>query len=52
MIIRIITYHAAEGKDAEGWMRDVVSDLRGVKGMPHIYPVSERSVSIWGDNAI
>ena len=35
MIIRIITYHAIEGKDAEGWMRDVVSDLRGVKGMRH-----------------
>jgi len=35
MIIRIITYHAAEGKDAEGWLKDSISEVRGVKGMRH-----------------
>ena len=43
MIIRIITYHALEGKDVEGWMKDVVSELRGVKGMRHTEFIQSQS---------
>jgi hypothetical protein len=33
MIIRVVTYHALEGKDVEKWMETSAAELRGVKGM-------------------
>ena len=43
MIIRIITYHAAEGKDVDGWMQNAVSQIRGVKGMRQLEFVRSQS---------
>jgi hypothetical protein len=36
MIIRLVTYHAIDGKDAERWMQTSALELRGVKGMRHL----------------
>ena len=36
MIIRMITYHALDGKDVERWMQTSASELRSVKGMRYL----------------
>ena len=36
MIIRMVTYHALDGKDVERWMQTSASELRSVKGMRHL----------------
>lgn len=36
MIIRITTYHALPGKDAEGWARGIASEVRSTPGLRHI----------------
>ena len=36
MIIRLVTYHALDGKDVERWMQTSASELRCVKGMRHL----------------
>ena len=36
MIIRVVTYHALQGKDVEKWMETSASELRGVKGMRRV----------------
>jgi len=36
MIIRLVTYHALNGKDVERWMQTSASELRSVKGMRHL----------------
>ena len=36
MIIRVVTYHALQGKDVEKWMETSASELRGVKGVRRI----------------
>ena len=36
MIIRLVTYHAIDGKDVERWMQTSASELRSVKGMRHL----------------
>ena len=36
MIIRLVTYHAIDGKDVERWMQTSALELRGVKGMRHL----------------
>jgi hypothetical protein len=36
MIIRVVTYHALEGKDVEKWMETSASELRGVRGMRRV----------------
>ncbi len=36
MIIRLVTYHAIDGKDVERWMQTIALELRGVKGMRHL----------------
>ena len=36
MIIRLVTYHALDGKDVERWMQTSALELRGVKGMRHL----------------
>jgi len=36
MIIRVATYHALPGKDAEGWMRSTADTVRGVKGLHRV----------------
>jgi len=36
MIIRLVTYHALNGKDVERWMQTSASELRSVKGLRHL----------------
>ncbi len=36
MIIRLVTYHAVDGKNVERWMQTSASELRSVKGMRHL----------------
>lgn len=36
MIIRMVTYHALPGKDAEGWARGIASEVRSTPGLRHI----------------
>ena len=36
MIIRLVTYHALDGKDVERWMQTSALELRGVEGMRHV----------------
>ena len=36
MIIRLVTYHALNGKDVERWMHTTASELRSVMGMRHV----------------
>lgn len=36
MIIRVVTYHALQGKDVEKWMETSASQLRGVKGVRRV----------------
>ena len=36
MIIRVVTYHAIQGKDVENWMETSASELRGVKGIRRV----------------
>ena len=36
MIIRLVTYHALDGKDVELWMQTSALELRGVQGMRHL----------------
>jgi len=36
MIIRLVTYHAIDGKDTERWMQTSALELRSVKGMRHL----------------
>ena len=36
MIIRLVTYHALNGKDVERWMQTSALELRCVKGMRHL----------------
>ena len=36
MIIRIVTYHALQGKDVEKWMETSASELRGFKGIRRV----------------
>jgi len=49
MIIRHITYHALPGKDVEGWLKSVASELRGVNGMREVLFIrSEGDPSLWG----
>jgi hypothetical protein len=36
MIIRVVTYHALEGKDVEKWMETSATELRGVKGVRRV----------------
>ena len=36
MIIRVVTYHALQGKDVEKWMETSASELRGVAGMHRV----------------
>jgi hypothetical protein len=33
MIIRLVTYHAIDGKDVERWMQTSALELRGIKGL-------------------
>jgi hypothetical protein len=49
MIIRHITYHALPGKDVEGWLKSIASELRGVNGMREVLFIrSEGDSSLWG----
>ena len=49
MIIRHITYHALPGKDVDGWLKSIASELRGVKGMREVLFIrSEGDSSLWG----
>ena len=49
MIIRHITYHALQGKDVEGWLKSIASELRGVQGMRQaLFIRSESDPSLWG----
>ncbi|MGD2142128.1 MAG: hypothetical protein PVH79_01455 [Candidatus Bathyarchaeota archaeon] len=49
MIIRHITYHALPGKDVEGWLKGIASELRGVQGMREVLFIrSESDPSQWG----
>ena len=36
MIIRVVTYHALQGKDVEKWMETSASEIRGVKGVHRV----------------
>lgn len=36
MIIRITTYHAQPGTDAEGWARGIAAEVRSTPGLRHI----------------
>ncbi len=36
MFIRLVTYHAIDGKDAERWMQTSALELRGVMGMRQV----------------
>ncbi|MGD9329715.1 MAG: hypothetical protein PVJ53_00305 [Desulfobacterales bacterium] len=36
MIIRVVTYHALEGKNVEKWMETSASELRGVSGVRRV----------------
>jgi len=36
MIIRVVTYHAIQGKDVEKWMETSASELRGVRGVRRV----------------
>lgn len=36
MIIRITTYHALPGSDAEGWARGIAAEVRSTPGLRHI----------------
>ena len=36
MIIRVVTYHALQGKDVEKWMKTSASQLRGVNGVRRV----------------
>jgi heme-degrading monooxygenase HmoA len=36
MIIRVVTYCALQGKDAEKWMKTSASELRGVRGVRRV----------------
>lgn len=36
MIVRLVSYHALSGKDVQGWLRGVASEVRGVTGMRHV----------------
>jgi quinol monooxygenase YgiN len=36
MIIRMVTYHALPGKDAEGWARGIAPEVRSTPGLRHI----------------
>jgi hypothetical protein len=36
MFVRVVTYHALEGKDVEKWMATSAQELRGVKGMRRV----------------
>jgi len=49
MIVRIITYHAVEGRDIDGWMQTAAPEIRGVKGMRHMEFIrSQSDPSLWG----
>lgn len=49
MIIRLVTYHALPGKDVEGWLKRIASELRGVSGVQTVEFVrSESDPSKWG----
>jgi hypothetical protein len=43
MIIRVVTYHALQGKDVEKWMETSASELRGVKGVRRVEFFRSRS---------
>ena len=43
MIIRVVTYHAIQGKDAEKWMETSASELRGVKGVRRVEFIRNQS---------
>jgi len=36
MVIRLATYHARPGKDAEGWQRSTAATARGIQGMRQV----------------
>jgi len=36
MVIRVVTYHALQGKDVVKWMETSASELRGVKGVRRV----------------
>ncbi|MCB0085613.1 MAG: Dabb family protein [Caldilineaceae bacterium] len=36
MFIRMVTYHALPGTDAEGWARGIAAEVRGTPGLRHI----------------
>ena len=36
MIIRVVTYHALQGKDVEKWMETSASELRGTNGLRRV----------------
>ena len=46
MIIRLVTYHALDGKDVERWMQTSASELRSIKGMRHLEFIRSKFISI------
>jgi hypothetical protein len=43
MIVRVVTYHALQGKNVEKWMETTASELRGVKGMRRVEFIRNQS---------
>ena len=43
MIIRVVTYHALQGKDVEKWMKTSTSEIRGVKGVRRVEFILSKS---------
>jgi hypothetical protein len=43
MIIRVVTYHAIQSKDAEKWMETSASELRSVKGVRRVEFIRNQS---------
>ena len=43
MIIRVVTYHALQGKDVEKWMKTSASQVRGVNGVRRVEFIRSKS---------
>jgi hypothetical protein len=43
MIIRVVTYHALQGKNVEKWMKTSTSEIRGVQGVHRVEFIRSKS---------
>jgi hypothetical protein len=43
MIVRVVTYHALQGKDVEKWMNTSTSEIRGVQGVRRVEFIRSKS---------